>query len=100
MRFNSQLCNSLAILGSYFANGVFICIRSNCSSPAIDCIYFCIEFFFNSVICVSRGFVKVDYWKAFTCAVDVSDVHALNHNDKNPVSILEFVVENMIFYAV
>jgi len=28
-------------------------------------------------------------------AVDVTDVHALN-----PVSILDFVAENMIFYAV
>jgi len=41
---------------------------------------------------VSICFVTVDSWKAFTCAVDVMDVHALNS-----VSILDFVAENMIF---
>lgn len=44
---------------------------------------------------MSSCFVTVDSWKALTCAVDVTDVHALN-----PVSILDFVAENMIFYAV
>lgn len=41
------------------------------------------------------SFVTIDSWKAFTCAFDVTDVHALN-----PVSILDFIAENTIFYVV
>jgi len=41
------------------------------------------------------SFVTVGSWKAFTCAVEVTDVHALN-----TVSILDFVAENMIYNAV
>jgi hypothetical protein len=54
-------------------------------------------FCLNSVICVSSCFMTVDSSKAFTYAVDVTDVHAVYHNGKNPVSILYFVAENMFF---
>lgn len=39
--------------------------------------------------------MKVDSWKAFTCTVEATDVHALNYNDKNLFSILVIIVENV-----
>ena len=39
--------------------------------------------------------MKVDSWKAFTCTVEATVVHALNYSDKTLFSILFIIVENV-----